>query len=219
MPEPGLCWMAARVGQRWQGTGQGGLATPLGFGGSGCQDATSQRSSLRDLSWQCRACCALISPLLPAPELVLLSLPPHSRRGFSPHLTRVSSPPGAPYVPPTRVAGAAQARTPDECLGESCLHKIVFPSPSPGMCFIPRPERPSCRRHVPPAPPPAPLGRGSICQMLSGISTAHSRCSAPPQLGCKCRLDVPSPREGLSCRQRLRTAVTMNRGKQERLRS
>lgn len=155
-PEPGLCRSLGSAGwQRGSGSagraqGRGGLATPPGSGGSGCPDATSQRSSLQDLSRQRRACCALISPLLPAAELVPLSLPPHSRRGFSPHLIRVCSPPGAPYVPPTRVAGAAQALAPDGCLGESCLHKIVFPFPSPGICFIPRPERP-----VPPAPPQA----------------------------------------------------------------
>lgn len=45
---------------------------------SGCPDATSQRSSLWGVSrsLQCCVCCALISLLLPAVELVLLALPP-----------------------------------------------------------------------------------------------------------------------------------------------
>lgn len=165
---------------------------------SGCPGATSQRSSLWHLSrsLQCCACCALF--FLPAAELVLLSLPPHSRKGFSVHLIRESSPPGPLYVPPTRVAEAAQAHAQEECLGESCLHKIAFPSLSPGMCFIPRPERPSCCHHVPPAPPQAPPAR-----LQAGDPFA--RCSFPLLGPTAAGLQMPPgravPGEGLSCRQ------------------
>lgn len=80
------------------------------------------------------------------------------------------------------MAGAAQTRAQGGCLGESCLHKIVFPSLSAGMWFIPRPERPSCRRHVPPAPPQAPPARIQAGDPFARCSVASPQLipAAPP---------------------------------------
>lgn len=107
--EPGLCRVAVRDGQRWQGRGRGSGAPLPGAGGSGVPRCCiseiaslgmgSRAASTVPVAWQeytgilrrCCACCARAArllPHLPAPacsgDCAPLHPPPHSRGVLAP---------------------------------------------------------------------------------------------------------------------------------------